>query len=147
MRQEVDELLINGQRASEFTIHAYTAGMLGVPVVFVSGDAELCAQAQAFLPAITAVPVSAGEGGAAVSQHPDVAVATIRNEMERALRGDLNACRVALPPRFHIRVRYAAHPVAYRNAFYPGARQLDEKTIVFESDDYYEVLRLFQVVL
>lgn len=143
----VDEIIINGKRASEFTIHSYVAAMLGVPVVFVSGDAELCRQAKEFLPAITAVPVSAGEGGASVSQHPDVAVATIRDEMERALLGDIEACRIKLPPHFSVKVRYKQHQDAYHNAFYPGAQQLDEKTIAYQTDDYYEVMRFFSFVL
>ena len=35
---------------------------------------------------------------------------------------------------------------AYRRSFYPGARLLDPMTIGYETDDWFEVLRLLQFV-
>ncbi len=143
----LEELLINGERASEFTIAAYTAGLLSVPVVFVSGDAALCRQARAFLPGITAVPVCAGEGAASTSAHPDVAVEMIREGMRKALSGNRFACHVEMPEYFEVKLRYRNHQVAFDKSFYPGTQQEDEKTLRFESEDYYEVLRFFHFVL
>lgn len=147
MREEIEELTINGARASEFTIHSYIAGMLGVPVIFVSGDHALCEQAQKLVPAITAVPVCAGVGASSTSIHPGTAVNEIRAGMERALSGDVKRCLVEMPAHFEVVVRYRAHPMAYRFGFYPGAQQVDEKSIMFAHRDYYEVLRFFNFVL
>ena len=55
--QKVDYIEINGERASEFTLNAYMAGLHGVPVCFVSGDAALCDAARRMVPGIAAVPV------------------------------------------------------------------------------------------
>ena len=46
-------VLINGVRASEFLINAYTAGYYKVPVALLTGDKELCDFAKQMIPAIT----------------------------------------------------------------------------------------------
>ena len=147
MNPRMEEIRINGRRASEFLIHSYIAGMLEVPVVFVSGDAALCADAKSFLPAITAVAVSAGEGDSSTSAHPDVAVDLIREGMRKALARNRFACMVEMPESFEVKVRYRSHAAAFRCSYYPGAHLLDEKTLAFEHKDYYEVLRFFHFVL
>lgn len=58
-----EHVLLNGVRASEFLINAYTAGYYGVPVVFLSGDEALCAFARKLIPEIVTVPVNRGIGG------------------------------------------------------------------------------------
>lgn len=145
--EKIDQLSINGQRASEFTLHAYVAGMMGVPVVFLSGDAALCAEAEAWIPGITTLAVNHGSGNAATSIHPEDATEMMEAAMQKALEGDLKDCRVPMPDAFDVRVRYTRHQLAYSMSFYPGARQLDEKTIAFEHSDYNEVLRFFHFVL
>ncbi|MDL2214177.1 M55 family metallopeptidase [Clostridia bacterium OttesenSCG-928-O13] len=145
--RDVDEITINGKRAAEFHIHSYIAGMLGVPVVFVSGDAALCKMAREFLPSITAVAVSAGEGDASTSPHPDVAVDMIREGMRKSLATGRFSCQVDMPESFDVKVRYTTHQKAFFAAYYPGAQQLDEKTVGFVSEDYYEVLRFFHFCL
>lgn len=147
MTLQVDEITINGRRASEFTLAAYTAGMLGVPTPFVSGDAALCREAKLLVPHITAVAVSAGEGNASTSCHPKDACQMIESGMEQALSQDLQKCLVEMPANFEVKIRYKNHHRAYAMALYPGAGQLDEKTIRFAHGDYYEVLRFFHFVL
>lgn len=144
---DVAEMHINGQLASEFHIHAYAAGLLGVPVVFLSGDAALCRAAEEFLPGITTVATSEGEGDASTSLHPLVAADLMRAGMEKALKGNLSACRVSLPEWFEVKLRYHQPVLTSRRAFYPGVRRLDASTLLFESEDYYEILRFFLFAL
>lgn len=132
---------INERYASEFLLAAYTAGLVGVPVAFVSGDSGVCAEAQAFLPALTALPVMQGVGGSTISIHPHLAVEQIRAGVEAALRGDLSRCRVPLPERFALEVRYKSHAKAFAAGFYPGARMPDTHTVCLEVTDYFDVLR------
>ena len=141
MVTRADEVLLNGARCSEFMLNAYAAAMLGVPVAFVSGDAQLCSIARELIPAITAVPVSEGVGDASISMHPADAQAAIREGMKRAIGGDVSGCALELPATFKMIVKYKEHKYAQLNGFYPGARRADEKTIEFESDRYYEILR------
>ncbi len=147
MNLQNEYIKINGELASEFRINAYYAGYLGVPVVFVSGDKALCESARAICPNITAVAVSEGMGGASLSLQPAEAVKRIRAGMAEALRKDVSQCRVVLPASFQVEVRYREHKAALRNSFYPGAKAVDDKTVVFSSGDYMDVLKFFMFCL
>lgn len=139
----VTYLKINGLYASEFVINAYTAGWLGVPVVFISGDGGVCRDAEAFLPGITTVAVMEGTGEATASMHPALAVERIRSGVETALKGDLSRCRIAMPERFATTVRYRTHGSARQASFFPGARLAEPHVVQFEAESYFEVLRFF----
>lgn len=134
---------INGQFASEFVVSAYTAGLVGVPMVFLAGDAGLCRDAQAFLPAITTVPVYEGAGKSTASIHPELALERIRAGVQTALSGDLSRCKVPMPGHFSVELRYRTHADAYHAGFYPGASQTGPHTVTYETGDYFEVLRFF----
>lgn len=134
---------INDQYASEFMVSAYTAGLVGVPVVFLSGDAALCQEAQAFIPGLSTVAVKHGVGNTTVSIHPHLAVERIRAGVEAALKADVSRCRVPMPNHFSVELRYRNHADAYRASFFPGVRLMGPHTVGFEADDYFEVLRFF----
>jgi D-amino peptidase len=137
---------INDRFAAEFLMNAYTAALEKVPVVFVSGDAGLCEDAASFIPAITGVAVKEGLGSSTLSLHPQVAVQRIAEGVEKALKGDLARCLVTLPRHFSVEIGYRDHFKAYAMSFFPGAKLKDANTITFESDDYFEVLKLFLFV-
>lgn len=150
MNTTIDEITINGTRTSEFLLFSYTAASLGVPVIFLSGDAALCDFARSFIPEITAVAVNEGSGAAVTSLHPEDAVNRIREGMKTAVekfQQNPKACAVFLPAKFDVTVRYSTHTKAFRSGLYPGARQIDEKQIGFSAYDYIEVLRFFKFVL
>lgn len=147
MNLGVDEITINGMRTSEFIIHSYVAGSLGVPVVFVSGDKALCEHAKAFIPGITTVATFEGDGNATTSIHPSVATARIQEGMRQALSGDLSKCMINMPESFEVTVRYRTHHKAHSMSFYPGVRKLDEHTIGFTAADYFDVVRCFHFIL
>jgi D-amino peptidase len=136
---------VNGEWASEFLLHAYAAALEGVPVAFVSGDEELCAEVRTFDPGIATVAVSKGFGAATLARHPAEAREAIRSEVERAIAGPRLA-PVALPPRFDVRVVRKDARDAYRASFYPGARLVDPTTVGFETTEWFEVMRLLQFV-
>ena len=141
MTRNIAFLKFNGQHASEFAISAYTAGYMGVPVVFLSGDTAICREAQKLIPALSAVAVKDGVGAATISIHPHLAVERIRAGVEAALRAEPSACRVTMPDRFSVELGYHRHGDAYRASFYPGARALGSGSVGFEATDYFEVMR------
>jgi D-amino peptidase len=138
---------INDSYASEFMINAYTAALEDVPVVFVSGDAGLCAEADALVPNLSTVAVKEGLGNSTASIHPATAVEQIRAGMIQALTDGPEHCRLTLPEHIQVEIGYKGYDVAYKKSFYPGARLADGYTLHFESNDYFEVLRLFAFVL
>ena len=125
MTTACDQVTLNGVPASEFLINAYTALYFGVPV-------------------------NEGRGGGVLSMHPQAAVEAIRagaEEAVRRLRAGGAGMSVPLPQRFAATVRYKEHKDASRRSFYPGARLEDSKTISFDAEDWYEVLRFCHFVL
>ncbi len=147
MTGRVVYLKINDRYASEFLINAYSAGRLGVPVAFLSGDAGVCQEAKAFLPGLTTVAVKEGIGEATINIHPQLAVECIRSGAEAALKGDLAPCRVAMPQHFIVEMRTREHISARHASFFPGARLAEPYVVQFEADDYYEVLRFLMFSL
>ena len=131
---------------SEFMMNAYTAGYFGVPVAFLSGDKTLCTFAKELIPGIITVPVNEGLGGATLSIHPNAAVKAIREGAEQAVRNAQN-CKVSMPDHFEMAIRFREHRQAYSCSFYPGARLEDEKNVVFDSGDWFEMLRFAHFVL
>jgi D-amino peptidase len=132
---------INGRFTSEFLINSYTAAYVGVPVVMVTGDKGLCDDAKEIVPGIQTVSVSEGEGTSNISIHPNLAVKTIKETARKAVGGDLDKCRIALPEKFEVEILYKDNRLAYKTSFYPGARLEGTHTIKFECDDYFDVLR------
>jgi D-amino peptidase len=118
-----------------------------VPLVFVAGDAGLCEEARSLNPNILTTAVKQGVGGSTVSIHPHLAVERIREGARTALEGDVSRCQIQLPGRFSVEIEYRDHAQAYRSSFFPGASQKSPHAIQFETDDYFEVLRLISFVI
>ncbi len=142
----VADIRINDRPASEFILNGYTAAMLKVPIVFVSGDKGLCDEVRNFAPDIRTVAVKEGIGKSTISIHPDLAVSWIRGEVTLALQGKSIHRPIDLPLHFTVEIRYKEYYNAYRNAFYPGAKLTAPYVMTFETDNYFEVLRLLLFV-
>ncbi len=138
---------INDRYASEMLMHTYAAATVSVPLVFLSGDRGLCEDVASLNPSIGTVAVKEGLGDSAINIHPELAVERIREGAEAALRGDPSRCAIDLAGHFDVEVQYREHMQAHRMSFYPGASLKAPFVVRFESDDYFEVLRLFMFVL
>ncbi len=138
----VHRITLNGLPCPEFLINAYMAAYRNVPIVFLSGDEAICAYAKELIPGITTVASKKGVGSAVVSAHPEVVREEIFRGMKQALsREDLSDCCLTLPDHFTLVVEYGDWNTAHKYSYYPGAVSVDAKTVKFESDDYYEVMR------
>jgi len=132
----------NGEYTSEFLIHSYAAATVGVPVVLVSGDEGICKEANKINKNIKTVAVNKGVGNSVISIHPRLAVEKIKEGVEFALKGDLNKCKVKLPDHFKIELSFRNHGRAFKVSFYPEMKQISSTNLVFETDNYFEVLRM-----
>ena len=142
MTTSVQRVTLNGLPCPEFLINAYMAAYRGIPIVFLAGDEALCDFAKKLIPGITTVVAKTGHGSAVISRHPEVVREEIFQGMKAALsREDLSDCILSLPDHFVITVEYNDWNKAHSYSFYPGAVYVDAKTVKFESDDYYEVMR------
>jgi len=73
-------------------------------------------------------------------------VRKIREGVATGLAQADEARRFALPPRFEVEIVHQHHGRSFKTGFYPGMRRVDERSLVFESADFYEVLRMFLFV-
>lgn len=136
-------LLLNGKLASEFTINYYTALYEKVPVLFVSGDEELCNHAKETDPGITATAVKSGIGDSTINLHPDKALAAIESGVREALTKGKGHSPAELPDLFEATLHFTNHKDAYKTSFYPGVDLTSPRTAVFRAADYFDVLRFF----
>ena len=137
---------INGQYVSEFLINTYTAALVGVPVVLVTGDQGLCREVSGVNPAIATVAVSEGIGASTLALHPQTAAKKIKDAAQKVLSSDFANCRIDLPANFEVEIGFRDHKRAYKKSFYPGARLLEPRVIRFDSRDYFEVLRMLMFI-
>ena len=139
---QFDYIKINDDIASEFTINAYTSAYYNVPVPFLSGDEMVCEHAKNLNPNIVTVPVSKGIGNGSISIHPNLAIKNIRLGVKSALSSNLSHHLIKLPKYFKIEIRFKEHFKSFRASFYPNMKVIDSQTLIFETDNYYEVLRM-----
>jgi D-amino peptidase len=144
---KIAAMRLNGRPASEYLLHAYGAELHEVPVVFVSGDEELCAHVAERSPACRTVATLRGVGASVVSQHPDAATAAIQETVQEALSGELAASRLPRLASYRLELDYKRPTDAYAKAFYPGAERVGPATLAVESDDYFELLRALRFVV
>jgi D-amino peptidase len=147
MTGRIHQLVINGEPVAEYHLHANAAALVGVPVVFVSGDRTLCHDIATTQPATTTFATKWGEGPSQHTVHPETAVEGIRAGMQAGLEGDLGAARLELPDRFEVDLHYKHHTTAYEKSFYPGATLTGPHTVRLEADDFFDVLRALQFLL
>ncbi len=137
----IKNVIINGEDADEFLIHAHACYMLGVPIVAISGDGDLMRSVRKFNPLIKTVAVQEGFGGAIVSIHPDLAVERIRKGVKKSLES-LQEYTFEKPEEYEMIIEFKKHADAYKFSFYPNVEQIDEYTIRYVSNNYMHLLIL-----
>jgi len=130
---------LNGVIASEFLLFSYAAASVGVPVVFLSGDAALCDEAQTLIDNIVTVPTMEGIGASVTSITPVEAVRRIEEGMNQAMAGKA-ARPLVLPKSFNLKLVFNKHADAYEKSFYPGVKKDNDTELVLESAHYFDIL-------
>jgi D-amino peptidase len=134
-RIRVDDLIEVG----EVGLNAAIAGAFGVPVVFVSGDDKLAAEAEALLPGVrTAVVKDALSRDAARLLAPGVARSRLRDGVEEALRAAERPAALVWD-EMPLRVVFTRCDHCDAAAACPGVQRVDGRTIRIEGPDYLSV--------
>ena len=144
------EVRINGDACSEARINAAMAGYFGVPVIFISGDQNACADARSFLPWVEAVEVKQAIGRfAAASLSPEQARAKIRAGIATALRD--SKTRGAKPYAFGkpivLEITFTYTSKADVASLLPGAERVAARTLRFTHDDFLTVFKAFRAMM
>ena len=144
MTRRVRGAILNGELLSEALMFGYAASYMGVPLLAMSGDNAVCTQMKRISPNLVTVPIVFGSGDGTQSLQWDDACDAIYNGFFEALKNNkTQECMLKLPEHFSFDLSFNLHPVAKRNSYYPGVTQTDAHTIHFETDDYYEILRMY----
>ena len=138
---------INGEYAGEFFMYSHAAALEGVPTVFLSSDQVLCDFAEEIHPSIKTVAVKEGWGASTTSIAPVKAIELIREKSEEALKQDLSKAKIELAKSYEVEICFKEHTYACKMAYYPGMEKIDDNTILFKTDDFFEVLRMAGFVL
>jgi D-amino peptidase len=142
----VYEARVNGQPVGELALNAALAGVYGVPVVLVSGDQALAAEARAVLGnGIETVVVKEAVGRfAARSMAPGLACERIRLGAAGALRRTHAPFRFSQPVR--LEVDFVVSHMADMAELVPGSSRTGGRTVSYTGDDYREVFRAWRAM-
>lgn len=145
----VHTIRVNGLEMPELGLNAAIAGYYGVPVVMVSGDTSLCAQAKAVLgPDLVAVPVKEATGRYAARLFPrDEARKGLREGARNALlrRAAVKPFKVEPPCRFEVGFHTSGQ--AEMSMLLPSVTRVDARTAAFSSNDYIEGFKLMRAMI
>jgi D-amino peptidase len=134
---------LNGHTASECLIYAYAAASVGVPLVFLSGDQQLCDEASGLIDGLHTVATLQGFGASVQSILPAEAVKRIQSgvqaAVESAARGP-DVVPLALPEAFTFKLCFNKASDAYAKSFFPHVRQVSHTELVLETQRYFDVL-------
>lgn len=134
--KEICRFLINGAEHGEMSQFALYAGAFGVPLLHVSGDEALCAEARRLFPWAATTPTKRGTGWGTCELYPPEAVrAAIRRDVAAALGRRRDAVAWQLPMPAEITVEYAWSEPADRLAAVAGVRRPHPRTVQWHIAD------------
>lgn len=123
----INWMKINGKTASEFTLNSLYAAQMGVPSVFISGDAMMCSLAKEEVPGIVAAAVKEGMGDSTINMHPADVCRMIKEYTAAALT--LNIPVRTVPDPLVLEINLKHHQTVRAALALPGVEQTDESTV------------------
>ena len=134
--KEICRFLINGEEHGEMSQFALHAGAYGVPLMHVSGDEALCAEARRLFPWVACTPTKRGTGWETCELYPvDEVRARIRREVAQAIGRRRAAQAWQLSPPIAVTVEYAWSAFADKLAPIPGVTRLHARTVSWQITD------------
>jgi D-amino peptidase len=142
----VYEARINGQPVGELALNAAMAGVHAVPVVMVSGDQALAAEATAVLgKGVETVVVKEAVGRfAARSVAPSVACQRVRTAAAAALKRKHSP--FTFKPPIRLEVDFIVSQMADMAELVPGSNRTGGRTVSYATDEYGEVFRAWRAM-
>lgn len=145
--RDVSWIKLNEELVSEFSINAMIALSVNVPVVFVSGDKHICNAAKKFNGYIGSNVSSYGIGNSSVCRSPQAVCRDIEKGISTVLHEDFTKFMGQLPSRYKFEVRFNTPYHAYEASFYPGVQLIDDVTVAYETEDFFEMIRAKKFII
>lgn len=147
----VHNLWLNDRLCGEFGLNGSTCGAFDVPVLMVSGDQSVCAEARDWCPDIATAQVKTASGRQAATCLPlALSQNVIRQTAEQAItrfkagRGP-RPIKVETPVR--IKIEFATSVMADFAQLLPGSKRLDGRTIEFTAENMQEGYLAFRAAI
>ena len=141
------DVRLNDRSVGELGLNGALAGVHGVPIVLVSGDAAVAAEAQELFGGdLTTVVVKEAVGRhAAKSIAPAEACRRIKAGVAKALPPRRKP--FVVPPPVTLAVDFALTAHADMAEVCPGAKRLTGRTVQYTHDDFQEVFRAWRAMI
>ncbi len=143
----VQNIWLNDTPVGEYGINAALAGYFGVPVVLLTGDEVVCAQAKELLGQdLETVVVKQAVGRvAAKNLHPTRVHEMIREAADRALKKKRDP--FVFKPPITLRLALARTSQADRCALMPDVERVSPRVVEYTHDDYAVLFKAFYALL
>jgi D-amino peptidase len=147
----VDNLWINDREVGEIGLNAAVCGHFNVPVLLISGDQTVAAEAQEWLPGIETVEVKKAVGRyAATCLPPAISQAKIQAAAERAV-WSFQEGKSPLPLKvitpIKIKIAFKNSDMADRASILHNTKRIEGRCILFESSTMPEAYRTFRTLV
>jgi D-amino peptidase len=138
-------LWFNGALVGETGINAALCGHWGCPVLMVTGDDAVCAEARELLgEGLTTVAVKKALGRYSARNLPPVRARELIEDGAKRALSNLSAVAPWDPGRpAEIRVQYSSPDLVARFRFRPGVEIVEARTILSRADDWWTAWRQF----
>jgi D-amino peptidase len=137
------DILVNGESWNETHLNAALAGTFDVPVLFVSGDAECCAQATAKLPWVKTFATKTGFAAmAGRSKSPKTVQEAMRRLVGEAVRQAERAEVWKPEGPFTLEVMLTSSGLADMLAIAPGSERSGARSVSFDAPDVRTMYRM-----
>lgn len=135
---------VNGEIITEMELNRYACAKYKVPVVFVSGDKQLCDKAQRVMPGVETVATKTGIGGATINRCPQTVCEEIKDKVQAALTKEPQP--VPEDQSYKLEICYREHMQAHKASFYPGVKLLDAHTVSYEAKSLEDLITTFYFI-
>ncbi|MEO8025440.1 MAG: M55 family metallopeptidase [Bryobacteraceae bacterium] len=145
---KIFDLKLNGVSMPEAGLNAAIAAEFGVPVVFLSGDQTICAEARRLLgPIETAAVKQATSIYSAMMIHPSAARQMIREGMKRGIerRKEFKPYLMSRPVRLEI--TYKRTTDAEVVSYLPNVERPRGNAILFSAGDMIQISKFFNAIM
>lgn len=135
---------VNGRVTGETGLNAYVAGEFGVPIVLVTGDTAVTAEAQALLPGVHTVAVKeALNTHAARHLSPAKACDLIRSEAEKAVREAAEIPPLVASKPVAMAIDFKGTEGADWAELVPAVTRVGGTRVEFTAPDFRQAFRVF----
>jgi D-amino peptidase len=144
----IANLWLNGRLTGEFGLNASLCGHFGVPVLMVSGDQTVCAEAREWVPGVATAQVKKAAGRYAANCLPfEISRKLITNTAQAAVKGFL-AGKAPSPLKTEqpitVTIEYFHSYMADQAALLPSSTRLDGRRIEFKANNMVEAYSTFR---